>query len=521
MSDTNRVGVAITRNSEATFPTAITDLNKLRITGTPNLAFSPLTETSNEIRDDRQIGDLIPVGAEAGGDVGFEFSYGVVDDLLESALLGTWDNTASVVPTAGAMGSGLILIDSDGDDGFITGQIVKLIDPSLEPAGEGLTSRLYEVGTVIADTSIAVTPLAINSYDSNYVDASVMSASFEADANTILKVVGFIAVSDDLDTTATGIGSASGIFDDLIRGDGVVGGNVETDLAPGHFIKLLGAPAATAGINDVYVDVISVAAAGAGLVLNIPSTWEVSATSNDMIIFFGDVLVNPASPVALASRQFAVERSFNDHSPIDRELFLQMGVNTLSQELSPQSIAIGTIGFFGTTARARSQTDITELYTGGDPTRADATPFDVYNTSSNIAVLKTGGDPVGAGGINCILNASVEINNNMRRQNAVGVFGACGIGLGEFSVTGSLETYFDDLSLYNDVLNGTETSLDFTMKGNDGRSLLTHVPRLKFTEGAPQVPGKNADVVLPLSYQALLSTTLGYTLSYQRFTFAT
>ena len=35
MSDTNRVGVAIVRNSESTFPTAITSLNKMRITGTP------------------------------------------------------------------------------------------------------------------------------------------------------------------------------------------------------------------------------------------------------------------------------------------------------------------------------------------------------------------------------------------------------------------------------------------------------------------------------------------------------
>ena len=518
MSDTNRVGVAIARSGGATFPSALTSLNRMRITGTPNLAFDPLTEVSNEIRDDRQQSDLIPIGAEAGGDVGFEWSYGVADDLIESALLGTWDNTASVTPAAGAQGTGLIL--AGGDDGFVTGQIVKLIAPSVEPAGESLTSRLYEVGAIIADTSIAVTPLPINALDSLHADASAMSSAFEAGASTVLKVVGFAPASDDIDTTATGLVSPIGIFGDLIRGNGIDGGNVETDFVPGHFIKLLGAPAVTAGINDVYVDVTAVPDANT-LTLNVPSSWEVSAATNDVFIFFGDVLINPASPIALASRQFSVERSFNDHTPVDRELFLQMGVNTLMQELSPQSIAVGTVGFFGTTARARPQNLITELYASGDPTRVEAPAFDVYNTSSNVAVLKTGGEPVGAGGANCILNATVEINNNMRRQNAVGVFGACGIGLGELSVTGALETYFDDLSLYNDVLNGTETSLDFILKGNDGRSLLTHVPRIKFTGGAPQVPGKNADVVLPLAYQGLLSSNLGYTLSYQRFTFAT
>lgn len=512
MSDTNRVGIAIARNSEASFPTAIEDLNKLRITGTPNLAFNPLTEVSAEIRDDRQISDLIPVGAEAGGDIGFEFSYGAVDDILESALLGTWDNTHAATPDAGAMGAGSIPFAATA--GFVVGQIIRLILPSVQPAGESLTSGLYVIDTVTLDLSIDVTPMAINALDSNYLDSSAISASFESDASTIVKVCGFEAVAADIAFVATGITSTAGIFDDEIRA-------VTKDLAPGHFIRIMGSDAAVSSTNDVYVEVAAVLAAGAGLTLNVPTNWQADpGTGDKIVLFFGDVLINPASPVALAARQFAVERSFNDHNPVDRELFLQMGVNTFSQSLAPQAVALGTAGFFGTTALAKSQTNITDLYTSGDPTRAEAPAFDVYNTSSNIARLARGGDRVGAGGVNCVLNASVDINNNMRRQNAVGVFGACGIGLGEFSVSGALETYFDDLSLYTDVLQGNETSLDFVMHGNDGRSLLTALPRIKFTGGAPQVPGKNADVVLPLAYQGLLDATLGYTLSYQRFTFA-
>lgn len=514
MSDTNRVGVAIARNSEATFPTAITALEKMRITGTPNLAFDPLTEVSAEIRDDRQISDLIPIGAEAGGDVGFEFSYGVVDDILESALLGTWDDTHFDTPDAGAMGAGTIPFAATA--GFVAGQIVRLTDPSVAPAGEADTAGLYSIDSISANVSITVTPLPINSYDSSFTDATAITTAFESDAGTIVKVVGVLAASADIAYTATGITSAAGIFDDLLRK-----ATGTTDLAPGHFIRLIGADAAVASTNDVYIEVEAVIAAGAGLTLAVPTDWQTDpGTGDTVLIFFGDVLINPASPVALASRQFAVERSFNDHTPVDRELFLQMGVNTLAQTLAPQAIAVGTAGFFGTTAAARSQTDITDLYSGGDPTRNDAPAFDVYNTSSNIARLARGGNKVGAGGVNCVLNASVEINNNMRRQNAVGVFGACGIGLGEFSVTGSLETYFDDLSLYTDVLQGNETSLDFVMNGNDGRTLLTALPRIKFVGGAPQVPGKNADVVLPLTYQGLLDPSLGYTLSYQRFLFA-
>ncbi len=512
MSDSNRVGIAITRNSESSFPTAIVALEKMRITGTPNLAFNPLTETSNEIRDDRQISDLIPVGADAGGDIGFEFSYNVVDDILESALLGTWDDTHEATPDSGVMGAGTIPFSATA--GFIIGQIVKLSDPDVFPAGEGDTTGLYVIGTVTVDTTITVTPLAINALDSSHLDATAITSAFSSDAATRVKVVGFEAVSADIDFTATGIGSAAGIFDDALRG-------VTDDLIAGHFIRIIGSDTTVKATNDVFIEISTVLAAGAGLTLKVPADWQVDDGAGDVVrIFFADVLINPSSPVALASRQFAVERSFNDHTPIDRELFLQMGVNTLTQQLTPQAIATGVAGFFGTTALAKSQTDITDLYTSGDPTRAAAPSFDVYNTSSNVARIARGGDKVGAGGVNCVLNATVEINNNMRRQNAVGVFGACGIGLGEFAVSGALETYFDDLSYYNDVLAGNETSLDIVLNGNDGRSLLTALPRIKFTGGAPQVPGKNTDVVLPLAYQALLDATLGYTLSYQRFTFA-
>lgn len=48
--------------------------------------------TSNEIRPDRNVADLILVGAEAAGEFGFELSYGSFDDLLESVFQSAWDD---------------------------------------------------------------------------------------------------------------------------------------------------------------------------------------------------------------------------------------------------------------------------------------------------------------------------------------------------------------------------------------------------------------------------------------------
>ena len=45
---------------------------------------------SNEIRSDRNVSDLVQVGANAGGNVDFELSYGSFDEWLESLMFSTW-----------------------------------------------------------------------------------------------------------------------------------------------------------------------------------------------------------------------------------------------------------------------------------------------------------------------------------------------------------------------------------------------------------------------------------------------
>ena len=48
------------------------------------------TVTSNEIRSDRNVADVVQVGSSAGGSVDFELTYGSFDDWLESLMYSTW-----------------------------------------------------------------------------------------------------------------------------------------------------------------------------------------------------------------------------------------------------------------------------------------------------------------------------------------------------------------------------------------------------------------------------------------------
>jgi hypothetical protein len=120
-------------------------------------------------------------------------------------------------------------------------------------------------------------------------------------------------------------------------------------------------------------------------------------------------------------------------------------------------------------------------------------------------------------GANFVTEATIEIENNLRERNAVGSLGAVSIGSGEFTVTGVLNTYFDDKSLAEKVVTNTESSFSISFNDNAGNTLVLDLSRVKFSEGSPEVGSKNEDVMLNLSFQAILNPNTGDTLKITRF----
>ena len=191
MSDTNRVGLRFFRSSQRTapIPGGPFNLNQLRFTGTPNLAFEPNTIVSNEIRPDRQISDLILVGAEAGGDTGIELSFEAFDALIEDALFSTFVSTIQKLGTGEITGfaAGDIIVDDGGD--FIVGQVTRLQKLATGDVGDGI----FEI-TAIAVNNLSVNPLAGTA-------TTAILGTETADADTRLNVTGFAAQASDCHLT--------------------------------------------------------------------------------------------------------------------------------------------------------------------------------------------------------------------------------------------------------------------------------------------------------------------------------
>jgi hypothetical protein len=89
MADSNRTSLRYQEETVWNTPVT-TNMKRLRMTGE---SIVPEVEniTSNELRSDRMISDLIQVSRQNTGGFDFELSFGSFDDLLEGALFGDWN----------------------------------------------------------------------------------------------------------------------------------------------------------------------------------------------------------------------------------------------------------------------------------------------------------------------------------------------------------------------------------------------------------------------------------------------
>jgi hypothetical protein len=208
---------------------------------------------------------------------------------------------------------------------------------------------------------------------------------------------------------------------------------------------------------------------------------------------------------------FTFEREYTDHASPTFEYLSGLAVDSFSVSASASSIVTASFGLLGmghTSGTAR---------TGGVTTGSDV-PFAPFNASNNVATIGEAGTP----GLQVCTEVTMEVSNNLRERNVVGTEGASSIGSGEFNVTGQLSVYFEDNTLLNKLLTNEETSLSFGFANPDGSALIFDMPAIKFSEGVPEISGKNEDVMLNLGYQAIrksgATTADGYTLQITRFT---
>jgi len=248
--------------------------------------------------------------------------------------------------------------------------------------------------------------------------------------------------------------------------------------------------------NNGNAKVVSITA----LKLVVSGLTLTNETAGDTVTMAGQMLRN-----GTAETSYTFESEFSD---ITEFLWWSgMAVDTMNLEVASGSIATANFSFLGG-SHGTGQTTI-----GGSAVAA--TSGDLLNGVNNVSNLREGGAAVASGIY--IQKLSISVANGLRPQQAIGSLAPIGIGNGSCNVTGSIDIYYSNDTLYSKFVNATSTSISYKMVDSSGNGYVVTLPNIKFTGGSPNAGGANADVILPLAFQCLRDPTLNATIQIDKF----
>lgn len=448
----------------------------LRITG-ESLTYAVQSDTSKELRSDRQVTDLVLTGASASGGVNFEASYAEFDELLEATMMGTWAPLGASSSTfIGTWTDGQVTITASvatsGNDiwtNLHAGQWIRLRAP-----GNASDGQIVKVHASTAPSSTIIT----------------------LDPSTPMKGSGAAVAGCSIDTLGaqrvgfSGTWASGGLT--ITAGASTTGTDLWTGLVAGQWIRLRapgnGADGTLHKVSSATATVITLDAA-----TTLPAYAGSSVT--------GCKIVSTRLSNSTTQRSFTVEKGFTDAA----QYFAYRGMNLskLSMNFASGAVVGGSFEFLGKDCMA--PTGATQLSSTVLPSKTG----DVMNAVAGVGnVLENGSAITGT----YIKSLKFDLDNKLRGQTAIGVFGNAAVVPGTLEVKGEIEVYLANGTMYTKFINNTATSVEFTMKDmTTGFAYALKFPKVKFNDAKVQAGGLDQDVMLTMPFTALMDTTTNKT----------
>ncbi len=457
--------------------------------GSFGLKAPPTRGRSNDRRSDGQAGGTFVTDLQNSGSVSTELKFRHLDDMFEAALKGVWANQPYIevltADTEISDVSATTLTVSAGGAAFKVGHLVRTL--GFATVGNNKVAR------VASSTSTSIVfPASTFTVETDPIPVGASA-----------RVVGFQGASGDLVATTTG-GNAltSTVLDFTTLGNGV---------QVGAWVQIGGAAAgdkfATSGCNGAAR--ISAVAANRLSFDVVPSGFAAdTGTGKTIAVYTGDFLKNGTTIWA-----FDWENAQLDIASPAFEYFYDDMINGLTINWTGGKEITVAVDFIGNQADAITTT----RYAGS--TDLAAPIFGTMTATSNVGDLTEGGVTL-MGGVNCMSAGSIKIANNIGREPVVGPLGSAAINVGEFMVSGNIDTYLADATIMAKGIANTLTSFT-TFTGNnsgDKQGYRFDVPAIRITPDS-SVSGKNQARKVAGPYEAEPHPTLGYTMSIGRFWF--
>lgn len=214
-----------------------------------------------------------------------------------------------------------------------------------------------------------------------------------------------------------------------------------------------------------------------------------------------DVLVNGVSHLAGTLEQFYEQGGTDSFVR-----FQACRWNTLELNLEARRAVTAQWGIMG----IRSPTPTSAIISGA--TYTAATTSEEFNAGLNVANLALSGVTNSPK----MMSLKLSVTNKIYANDIVSSYETYSHGLGRFEVSGSMNTYFENLDTYAAIVGHDTVGLSFDLEDAAGNSYTFELPKIKLMDGGPAAPGNGKAVMLEVPFQAFFDATTGGTLKITR-----
>lgn len=301
---------------------------------------------------------------------------------------------------------------------------------------------------------------------------------------------GAAGVSSDVGTVTLASGS-------ITASVAPTGADAFTDLKKGQWFRFLPLSGASPAVKAYLASrpfrvSLTTAPTSTVIVLDPATPWDTAITTTSLP---GGMIGSSYCVNAAKMRTFALEVGHRDIGRFRQ--YTGMTPSKMDLKLSSGAIVTGMFEFMGKSFNLLNTT-----------TMGTATPSESFtpaNATRGVWDVLEGG--VSVSSTTYVKSADITIDNKIRAQDAVGVFGNAGVAAGTLNVTGKMQVYFADSTIYNKVLTGAASSFTLPILDVDGNGYIIHLPSTKYMAAKVATGGIDQDNMLDIDFATQLDPT--------------
>ena len=172
--------------------------------------------------------------------------------------------------------------------------------------------------------------------------------------------------------------------------------------------------------------------------------------------------------------------------------FTGVQIGGMSLSFDTGSILTGTFTTLGLGSSVSSSQIAGATFPAGSTT-------DVMNAVSNVIDIEIDDVPATVQ----FQSMTMDLTNNLRPQDAIGSLPHVGVALGQLEITGDMNIYFEDASMYNMFLAGTSFKFSFTAQDAAANKYVFTFNNVEFETGEVVAGGLDQDVLLSTTWRSI------------------